>query len=71
MYCRVTEGLSWKEHFKQFYVDFGRYKHYREIKTAWGQIEDFCEEYCPSIYLSLQGTHVCWFFFLHTIFYAV
>ncbi|XP_052810200.1 F-box only protein 3-like [Mya arenaria] len=44
------EGMGWYEHFMYWYLDYGKYKNYAAIRTAWNKIEKFTKEWCPSIH---------------------
>ncbi|XP_052243166.1 F-box only protein 3-like [Dreissena polymorpha] len=48
------DGLSWREHFVNWFRDFGKYKNYVAIKTAWNQIEAFLKENCSRLHHCLN-----------------
>lgn len=50
------ENLSWKQHFINWYADYGRYIHcYRKVKTVWNKFYKFLEANCPDIRHSVNN----------------
>lgn len=58
-------GQSWRELFRDFYADLGRYiEHYSTLKKAWDDLKSYLGQQCPRMIASLKGVfHFCFVFF--------
>ncbi|XP_026884096.2 F-box only protein 3 isoform X2 [Electrophorus electricus] len=48
-------GQSWKELFREFYIDLGRYiDHYSMLKESWENLKSYLGQKCPRMIASLK-----------------
>lgn len=49
-------GQSWRELFRDFYADLGRYiDHYSTLRKAWDDLKSYLGQKCPRMIASLKG----------------
>uniref|UniRef100_A0A673GBH7 Uncharacterized protein n=1 Tax=Sinocyclocheilus rhinocerous TaxID=307959 RepID=A0A673GBH7_9TELE len=49
-------GLAWKELFREYYADLGRYiDDYITLKKAWDDLKNYLNQKCPRMIASLKG----------------
>ncbi|XP_019910752.1 F-box only protein 3 isoform X4 [Esox lucius] len=52
---KMQRVRTWKELFKEFYADLGRYiDHYGTLKRAWDDLKRYLEQRCPRMIASLK-----------------
>ncbi|KAI2662552.1 F-box only protein 3 [Labeo rohita] len=52
---KTHRGLAWKELFREFYADLGRYiDYYSTLKKAWDDLKNYLNQKCPRMIASLK-----------------
>uniref|UniRef100_A0A8C1I729 F-box protein 3 n=1 Tax=Cyprinus carpio TaxID=7962 RepID=A0A8C1I729_CYPCA len=52
---KTQRGLAWKELFREYYADLGRYiDYYSTLKKAWDDLKDYLNQKCPRMIASLK-----------------
>lgn len=53
---KTHRGLAWKELFREYYSDLGRYiDYYSTLKKAWDGLKNYLNQKCPRMIASLKG----------------
>ncbi len=53
---KTHKGLAWKELFRDYYADLGRYiDYYSTLKKAWDDLKNYLNQKCPRMIASLKG----------------
>uniref|UniRef100_A0A671L4Q7 F-box only protein 3-like n=1 Tax=Sinocyclocheilus anshuiensis TaxID=1608454 RepID=A0A671L4Q7_9TELE len=52
---KTHRGLAWKELFREYYADLGRYiDYYKTLKKAWDDLKNYLNQKCPRMIASLK-----------------